>query len=56
MSTYYDQEREHIVISGIVTAGHAGAGVRQVGVCVRGLEPGSIYDYYGVNGSILFVE
>ncbi|MBK6808285.1 MAG: hypothetical protein IPG81_05170 [Sandaracinaceae bacterium] len=56
MSTFYDDERENIVISGIVPAGQAGTGARQVGVCVRGLEPGSIYDYYGVNGSILFVE
>jgi hypothetical protein len=39
---------------------HCGAqpapGRVKLGVCVRSLEPGSIYDYYGVNGSILFVE
>lgn len=56
MRTFYDRERKHIAISGIVTAGHSGTGARQLGVCVRSPEPSSVYEDYGVNGSILFVE
>ena len=57
LAQYYDKSRRHVLVSGVVTAGAiGGAGNAQGGVCVRSPDNALEYDYYGLNGSIVFVE